>query len=171
MIRTLLAAGSLALLAAAPADPPPEAVAFDRFVTASAPICLNQASRRCVDKGFAYADADRDDRLSLDEVQSVRAHLDRWLAWRGPELQPRERGAVLLGAQLVDAIGVARLFESYDADGDGKVSKAELLADVRLDERPLGVVLTDEKAVDRQALQRRLGALAPAMEGLMRRSR
>jgi Ca2+-binding EF-hand superfamily protein len=171
MIRILLTAGSLALLAAAPPEPSPEALAFDRFVTASSPVCQNQASRRCVDMGFGYADVDRDGRLTLDEVQSVRAHLDRWLAWRGPTLQPRERSAVLFGAQLVDAVGLPQLFDSYDANRDGKVTKPELLADVRLDDRPLGVVLTDEKAVDRQALQRRLGALAPAVEGMIRRPR
>ncbi len=171
MIRVLLTAGSLALLAAAPAEPSPEALAFDRFITSSSPVCQNQPSRRCVDMGFSFADADRDGRLSLAEVQSVRAQLGRWLAWRGPSLQPRERGAVQFGAQLVDAIGLAQLFDSYDADRDGKVSKPELLADVRLDERPLPAVLSDEKAVDRQALQRRLGALAPAVEGMMRRPR
>lgn len=171
MIRALLAAGSLALLAAAPAAPSPEALAFDRFVVSSSPVCQNQPSQRCVDMGFGFADADRDGQLSLLEVQSVRAQLDRWLAWRGPSLQPRERGTVQFGAQLIDAIGLAQLFESYDANRDGKVSKPELLADVRLDERPLPAVLTDEKAVDRQALQRRLGALAPAVEGMMRRPR
>ena len=172
MIRSILiAAGSLALLAAAPAEPSPEALAFDRFVTSSAPVCQNQPSRRCVDLGFGFADANRDGGLSLAEAQGVRAQLDRWLAWRGPSLQPRERGAVSFGAQLIDAIGLPQLFDSYDVDRDGKVSKPELLADVRLDERPLPVVLTDRQAVDRQALQRRLGALAPALEGLMGRPR
>jgi hypothetical protein len=171
MIRALLTAGPLALLAAAPPAPSPEAVAFDRFITASSPVCQNQPSRRCVDMGFGYADVNRDGALTLDELQTVRAHLDRWLAWRGPSLQPRERGAVLFGAQLLDAIGLPKLFGSYDANGDGKVSEAELLTDVRLDDRPLGQVLTDENAVDRQALQRRLGALAPAVEGMLRRPR
>lgn len=171
MIRPLLLSGTLALAAAAPAEPAPEALAFDRFVVASSPICLNQPARRCVDSGFAFADSNRDGRLSLSEVRSVRADLDRWLAWRGPKLQPRERGAVLFGASLVDAAGLDRLFESYDANRDGGVSKPELLADLRLDERPLGEVLMDEQAVDRQALQRRLGALGPAVEGMLRKPR
>lgn len=172
MIRPLLLAGTLALAAAAPAaDPSPEALAFDRFVNASSPLCLNQPAQRCVDAGFAFADGNRDGGLSLAEVQGVRATLDRWLAWRGPKLQPRERGAVMLGAQLIDAAGLDRLFGSYDANGDGAVSKPELLADLRLDERPLGEVLLDEKAVDRQALQRRLGALGPAVDGMLRKPR
>jgi hypothetical protein len=158
MIRPLLLTGTLALAAAAPAEPLPEALAFDRFVTASSPICLHQPARRCVDSGFSFADRNRDGRLSLAEVQAVRADLDRWLAWRGPKLQPRERGAVMFGATLVDAAGLDRLFDSYDSNRDGAVSKPELLADVRLDERPLGEV-------------RRLGALAPAVEGMLRKPR
>jgi Ca2+-binding EF-hand superfamily protein len=171
MIRAILLTGTLALAAAAPADPAPEALAFDRFIATSSPVCLHQPARRCVDAGFAFADANGDGALSRGEVRAVRADLDRWLAWRGPQLQPRERGAVMLGAQLIDAAGLDRLFDSYDADGDGRITKRELLADVRLDERPLGEVLMDEKAVDRQAVQRRLGALAPAVEGMLRKPR
>ena len=172
MIRPFLIAGTFALAATAPAaDPSPEALAFDRFVNASSPLCLNQPAQRCVDAGFAFADGNRDGKLSLSEVQGVRATLDRWLAWRGPKLQPRERGAVMFGAQLVDAAGLDRLFDSYDANRDGGVSKPELLADVRLDHRPLGEVLLDETAVDRPALQRRLGALGPAVEGMLRKPR
>lgn len=171
MIRPLLLIGTLALAAAAPIDPAPEAVAFDRFISASSPICLNQPARRCVDSGFAFADRNRDGRLSLAEAQTVRAELDRWLAWRGPKLQPRERGAVMFGASLIDAAGLDRLLDSYDANRDGGVSKPELLADLKLDERPLGEILMDEKAVDRRALQSRLGALGPAVEGMLRKPR
>lgn len=171
MIRAfLLSAVALTLPAAAPA-PSPKAMAFDRFVTTNAPVCLHQPAQRCVDAGFGFADADRDGKLSLPELRAVRADLDSWLAWRGPALQARERGAVLFGAQLVDAVGLDRLLDSYDEDRDGLVSRAELLADVRLDERPLAAVLADEKAVDRRALQRRLGALAPAVDGMLRRTR
>lgn len=171
MIRTLLLSAALALPAAAPPAPSPRTLAFDSFIAASAPICLHQPSRRCVDAGFGFADADGDGKLSLAELKAVRADLDSWLAWRGPTLRPQERGAVLFGAQLVDAIGLERLLDSYDEDRDGLVSRAELLADVRLDHRPLAEVLADENALDRRALQRRLGALAPAVDGMLRRTR
>ncbi len=36
--------------------------------------------------------------------------------------------------------------------------------DVRLDERPLGRVLGDAEAVDRRAMARRLGKLAPLLD-------
>ena len=47
------------------------------------------------------------------------------------------------------------------------MSRKELLADVTLDERPLGEVLLDDKAVDRAAVAQRLGSLSPMLEGLL----
>jgi hypothetical protein len=44
------------------------------------------------------------------------------------------------------------------------------LTDVRLDSRPLGQVLTDPKAVDRQAVAKRLGALSPVVDGMVAKS-
>ncbi|MCE3247903.1 MAG: hypothetical protein K0R41_1728, partial [Geminicoccaceae bacterium] len=62
----------------------------------------------------------------------------------------------------VDSIGLERLHALYDADQDGLLSRSELLADVRLDERPLGEVLLDPAAVDHRAVARRLG-IPPSM--------
>ena len=78
--------------------------------------------------------------------------------------------SVLRVVVVIDAVGLDKLVASYDADGDGKLSKKELLTDVRLDGRPLGQVLLDPKAVDRQAVAKRLGALSPVVDGMMAKS-
>jgi hypothetical protein len=62
-----------------------------------------------------------------------------------------------LGFLLVDGLGVERLHGLYDLDQDGLVRRDELLADVRLDDRPLGEVLLDREALDRAAFAARLG--------------
>jgi hypothetical protein len=72
----------------------------------------------------------------------------------------------VLGLTLADAIGIGRLLAAYDADGDGLVSRAELLADVALDERPLAEVLRDPQALDRRAVARRLGVLPQLLNPL-----
>ena len=56
----------------------------------------------------------------------------------------------------------------FDEDGNGVVTKSELLADVTLDARPLGKILADPKAVDRAAMARRLGLPLPILNGLFR---
>ena len=33
---------------------------------------------QCIDQGFAFADPDRDGKLSLAEVQATEAQVDRW---------------------------------------------------------------------------------------------
>ena len=83
------------------------------------------------------------------------------MTWRDDSLTTQERIAIALGLWIVDTVGFKGLIESYDADGDRLVSRSELLADVRLDERPLGRVLLDAEALDREAIKRRLGSLAP----------
>ena len=66
------------------------------------------------------------------------------------------------GCGWSSSIGLDYLHAAYDADHDGLISRSELLADVHLDERPIGTVLLDPGAVDHAAIARRLG-LPPAV--------
>ena len=68
-----------------------------------------------------------------------------------------ERSGIAFGLWLVDSIGLEYLHAAYDADGNGLISRSELLADVHLDQRPIGAVLLDPAAVDHAGIARRLG--------------
>ncbi len=155
--------------APAPVKPPPTPAvqAFDSFMTHSNPVCQKQSSHRCVDMGWRFADRDGDGTLTLQEVQAVRAEMGEWLLWKGVAIPVRERANVAMGLMVADSAGLPAVFASYDANGDGRLTKAELFADVRLDERPLGKVLTDEKSVDRQRFSQRLGPMSKLAEALM----
>lgn len=160
------AAPSAASGAGAPTVAPSAAVAaFDQFIARSGPLCAKQASGRCVDAGLAFADRDADGRLSVDELESLHREMKAWLAWKGPKLTASERTAASLGVWMIDTAGLPALFDSFDADDDGRLTRSELLADVRLDQRPLGEVLLDPAAVDRSALAGRVGRLAPFLQG------
>jgi hypothetical protein len=152
------------MLAAASAGAVPEApvIAFDRFVRTSDPVCRRDPAPVCVDLAWRFADADGDDGLSIDELRALRADLEVWAIWRQTELAAQERSGIAMGLWLLDVVGLDYLHAAYDADGDGWISRAELLADVRLDQRPLSAILLDPDAVDRSAIVRRLG-LPPAI--------
>ncbi len=151
--------------AAVPASP--QVLAFEQFIRASAPVCERRPAADCVDAGWGFADTDGDGRLSVAELTAVRDALAAWSGWRGDSLNKRERTSIAIGLWLVDSIGLDRLVASYSQDADDSLSRDELLADVTLDERPLGEVLLDAQAVDRQAVAQRLGALSPVLEGLL----
>jgi hypothetical protein len=155
---------SLAALAAgtAQAAPEPPIVAFDRFIAASDPVCHFGRAADCVDLAWRFADADGNRGLSLEELRAIRTDLEVWAIWRQADLAPQERSGIAMGLWLVDVVGLEYLHAAYDADGDGLISRSELLADVRLDERPIGTVLLDPAAVDHAAIGRRLG-LPPSM--------
>ncbi|HEX5079553.1 MAG TPA: hypothetical protein VFV80_10415 [Geminicoccaceae bacterium] len=158
-------AGSATL---APVTPGPgrEVVAFDRFVAASGPLCLQRPAAACVDAGWVFADRDADQGLSVAELQRLRDDVRAWALWRADDLYAPERSLLVLGLLLVDGVGVERLHALYDADGDGLIDRAELLADVHLDARPLGEVLLDPEAVDRAAIAARLGLPPGLLERL-----
>ena len=164
LLRRCLTLSLLALGAAgspqAAAEPP--IVAFDRFVSESDPVCRSHRAEECVARAWHFADADGDDGLSLAELQALRADLEVWAIWRQNDLAAHERSGIALGLWLVDTLGLDYLHTVYDADGDGLISHSELLADVHLDERPIGAVLLDPAAVDHAAIARRLG-LPPAI--------
>jgi Ca2+-binding EF-hand superfamily protein len=144
------------------------ATAFERFLKSSTPICQKQPSARCVDAGWRYADTDRDGSLSLAELQAVHQAGKDWFAWKGDSLPAQERASVSLALAMIEGMGVDRLMQGYDTDGDGRLSRAEALVDVHLDERPLGDVLRDPNGLDRQATARRLGIMAPLFSQLFR---
>lgn len=167
---------SLTGAAAQPAPPPaqsaprpaptPQVLAFDKFMGQSSPVCQHQSSKRCVDAAWRFADRNGDNALTLEEVQTLRAGVGDWLAWKDG-IPARDKANVAMGIWVVDSAGLPGLFASYDANGDGRLTKAELLADVKLDDRPLGKVLTDERAVNRQRFSQRLGPLSKLAEALM----
>jgi hypothetical protein len=152
-------AGLLVLIAGSvqAATPEPPIVAFDRFVAGSNPVCQVQGAAQCVDLAWRFADADENGGLSLDELERVRADLEVWAIWRQAELAEVERSGIAFGLWLVDSIGLEYLHSAYDTDGNGLVSRSELLADVHLDQRPIGSVLLDPAAVDHAGIARRLG--------------
>jgi hypothetical protein len=141
-------------------------LAVDRFVAASTPVCLYRPAAACVEAGWAFADRDADQGLSVLELEEVRNELRAWAQWRAEDLHPTERSLLALGFLVVEGVGVERLHGLYDQDGDGIVDREELLADVRLDERPLGEVLLDREAVDRAAIAARLGVPPALLERL-----
>jgi hypothetical protein len=130
---------------------------FDRFIASSGPVCLYQPAAECVDVAWVFTDQNGDDGLSIQELRDVREGLGAWSAWRADDLSQTERSLLALGFLMVDSLGAERLHALYDTDHDGLISRDELLADIRLDERPLGEILLDAKAVDRAAIASRLG--------------
>lgn len=157
------------LLAHAQDHPPStEAANFDVFVRDTAAICLSRPSAACVDSGWLFADRDSDQRLSTAEVQGLRQDLGEWFSWRAPTLTNRERNALSLGMLVIDSMGIDQILSGFDTDRDGAVTRPELLADITLDDRPLGTVLTDPAAVDRAALARRFGPAAALLPELPR---
>jgi len=145
-----------------------EILMFDRFVGANAGVCLDQPAAACVDVAWRFADRNQDGGLSVEELQHVRDSVRAWAIWRADDLYAHERSLLAMGFLVVDGLGVERLHRLYDADQDGLVDREELLADLRLDERPLGETLLDGESLDRAALAARLGVPSALIERFVR---
>ena len=166
-----LAATLLVLAAAQPAGaaaPEGGARSLDRFLETSVPFCMKAPAVQCVDRGFAYADRDGDQRLSLVEAKETQAEVNRWTKANARRLPPGDREKLVMGLLLVQTVGPEQLFKSYDADRDGELSREELTADIRLDRRPLPEILSDPAAIDWDALTARAGEAAPLLKRLFR---
>jgi hypothetical protein len=146
--------------------PSRQVLTFDHFIGKSGPICLERPAAECVDVAWGFADTNHDQGLSVEELQALRDGLRTWSAWRAGDFTNVERSLLALGFLVVDGLGVARLHALYDADGNGLVDREELLADVRMDDRPLGEILLDREAVDRAAVAARLGLPPVLLERL-----
>lgn len=139
---------------------------LDRFLETNVPFCLEAPAVQCVDRGFAYADQDGDGRLSLAEAKTAQAEVNGWTKANARRLPPAERERLVMGLLLLQTLGPERVFESYDADGDGELTREEVTADIRLDRRPLPQILGDPAAIDWDALTARAGEAAPLLKRL-----
>ncbi|MGD9510828.1 MAG: hypothetical protein AB7I59_04210 [Geminicoccaceae bacterium] len=138
----------------------------DRFLATSVPVCMRSPAVQCVSRGFAFVDADGDGKLSLTEVESLQAQIDRWAKANSGRLPAAERQRLIIGLMVIQTVGPEQLFTSYDADGDGFLSREEVTADIQLDKRPLPEILADPAAIDWNALAARAGDAAPILKRL-----
>ena len=138
----------------------------DQFLAGSVPVCMRAPAVQCVSRGFAFADTDGDGKLSLVEVQAVQGQIDQWAKANANRLPAAERQRLLIGLIVVQTVGPEQLFASYDADGDGFLSREEVTADLRLDKRPLPEILADPAAIDWSGLAARAGDAAPLLKKL-----
>ncbi len=150
------------------AAPPRAVIAFEHFIRRNGPFCRTGASTDCFQRGWRFADRDSDGALALAELTEIRAALLQWTEWRGESLRGGERLGIATGVWIIDSVGLPALFAGFDSDASGGLSREELLADVELDERPLGQVLLDPEAVDRAALAERIGKLSPVLDALLK---
>lgn len=148
---------------------PADARRVQSFLDGAGAVCRAAPSQLCVNAGWNFAAAAPKRGLTLSDVKTLRQRLGTWYRWRQAALGTRERIMVGLGLLLANGLGIDRLHAAFDADGDGLVTQPELLADVTLDKRPLGKVLSDPKAVDRAALAHRLDLPFDLLNGFFRK--
>ena len=131
---------------------------FDDFARRSEAYCAEAPSRRCFDNGFRFADADGDGGVSIVEARRFHDGVRSWSLAHRAEMSPADQQALLAALLIVQAAGVDAIFASYDADEDGRLTRGEAAADLRLDDRPMSVLLDDPNAVDWARLRARLGS-------------
>ncbi len=145
----------------------PEGLArLDRFARETAPRCVSVPATTCFEVSFHFADADGSGGLSRAELDTLRRDVLDWTRLNRERLAPGDRQGILATLAVIEVAGFESLFASYDADGDGVLSRVELLADLRLDERPLPQLAADPGAVDWDSLRRRLGPAALLLDQL-----
>jgi hypothetical protein len=133
-----------------------EAVA--EFVRDAAPVCAAQPAADCVAIGWSFADRDGDGAIGLDEANALRDGVQTWFLGARDALPKRTTTGVAVSLLALQVVGTDTVHGNYDEDGDGRVTRAEALADITLDDRPLPVLLRDRDAVDWDSLLGRLGA-------------
>lgn len=139
---------------------------LDRFARETAPRCASIPATSCFEAGFRFVDADATGGLSRRELDGLRRDLLDWTKRNREQLAAADRQGILATLAVIELAGFENLFVSYDTDGDGELRRRELLADVRLDERPLPQLVADPRVVDWDRLRQRLGPAALLLDQL-----
>lgn len=158
----LFLTGGAAAAEDTPAPQQPEV--FHQFVAIGSLLCTEAPARDCLDHGWQFADANGDGKLDLAELQAVRSGFLDWSGNMQDSLSGKQRTVLHLSRGLARIAPLSSVFSLYDTDGDGRLSKEELTADVQLDERPMAQVLMDREATDWAAIRERLGRAAALLQ-------
>lgn len=159
-VATTLAVSAMAAPAAT------DMATVSRFLDRAGPVCQRQPAAVCIDNGWRFTDTNGDDRIDARELRGRYRDLSAWYSAEQANLDANSQAMLALGLWMTRIVGIENLVASYDTDGDGRLTRDEALADVTLDERPLGKVLLDPDAVDREAFAGRLGVAGPFLKGL-----
>jgi hypothetical protein len=170
MRSLILALGAFLLGAVGPASAataPRDLARLDQFARDTGPFCAQASARLCFERSFRFADADGDGELSADELRELKGAVLDWVRQNRERLAPADRKGILATLALVELAGLDNLIASYDTDGNGRLSRDELQADIRLDDRPLPVLVADPSVVDWSRLRGRLGPAAALLDGML----
>lgn len=124
-------------------------------------ICQLASAQRCINHVWSQIDADGDEHLTVEEIDSFIASVRRWNAFTDRSL--KDRTVVKIALTTYRLAGTERLLSAYDDDNDGMLSKEEALSDLNLDQRPIAELLLDGDAFNAETLAARFGRLAPQL--------
>jgi hypothetical protein len=119
--------------------------------------CDAAPSAVCANRAAALFDADGDGSVSRDEM-AAGTHRMRVAAQSvSSPFNDGERLMVALAMAALDRAGPQQVFDGFDANGDGRLDRAEMFADFRLDQRPFNQLVADPEAVDWPGFAARFG--------------
>jgi len=167
-LRWLRGAALATVLVSSASAAPPDIAAVQRLVEKGSPLCRETAAPACIDYWWGTLDGDGDGLLSAADLSAFRAGVETWLDESAEILTLKGRASLTAGLWLFERVGAEKIVAWYDKDGDERLSRAELLADVNIDDRPLPQILADPEGLDQAALRERFGLLTSTALRILR---
>lgn len=119
--------------------------------------CAAAPSTVCASRAAALLDADGDGGVTREEMTAGVHRMRVEAQSNASTLNESERLMIAIAVAALDRAGPLEVFGRFDANRDGRVDRAEMFADFRLDQRPFDKLVADPQAVDWPAFTARFG--------------